>query len=258
MTKTRETAPGRGAAVACAVAAALAALAVLLAPAHPARADLEGVRIDSATVAPGGTVTVNVIAEATDPGIGAWAVDIDYDAELLTLSECLTAFALALCNPEVAPGTVRLVGADAQGLTGTVVMGILVFTAVDREGEATLSMRLSGCEPVACQVVDPLGEELEAEPAQARITIREGAPADAGTPAASPATPIEAPSPGAVVSPGGEASPRQGAAGDDGNGSPALIAAFVLIGIAVIGGAAYIGWRRSAPGGPEDGDQRQV
>jgi hypothetical protein len=248
-----------GRAIALAVVAVLAALALLAAPAPAAHADLGALRIDSATVAPGGTVTVNVIAEATDPGIGGWAIDIDYDNGLLRLSECMTAFALALCNPELGPATLRLVGADPEGLTGTVVLGILVFEAADREGEAAVTMRLSGCEPVACQVVSPLGEELEAEPAQATITVREGAPASAGTPAASPATPIEAPTPGADASPGGEElSPRQSAAADDGSAPVALIAVFVLIGIAVIGAAVYLGWRRSAPGSPGDGGEGAV
>jgi len=79
--------------------------------------------------------------EATDagaPGLGAWQIEVDYDANVLTPTTC-TAGLGGICNMNFAPGTVAIVGASANGLRGTVTLATLGFHC-DREGASALAI----------------------------------------------------------------------------------------------------------------------
>ncbi len=79
--------------------------------------------------------------EATDvgaPGLGAWQIEVDYDADILTPTTC-TPGSGGVCNMHFAPGTVAIVGASATGLRGTLTLGTLGFHC-DREGATALAI----------------------------------------------------------------------------------------------------------------------
>jgi hypothetical protein len=79
--------------------------------------------------------------EASDvgaPGLGAWEIDIDYDNDVLTPVSC-TAGPGGVCNVNFGPSTVRVVGADADGLRGDVVLGTITFRC-DDEGASSLAL----------------------------------------------------------------------------------------------------------------------
>jgi hypothetical protein len=72
------------------------------------------------------------------PGLGAWQVDIDYDADVVTPASC-TAGPSGICNVNFARGTVRVVGADASGIRGNVTLATLRFRC-DVEGASALAL----------------------------------------------------------------------------------------------------------------------
>lgn len=141
--------------------------ALLLFPAtSAARADVTSLTVGSAAVPPGATVAVELVAEATAPGIGAYTVDVQYDPNLLTIVGCVPAASgLALCNPVMSAGSVRFTGADAAGLTGRVVLGGIVFTAGPGEGVSELSVKV-------VQLADPEPNAISVSPKNGSVTIR--------------------------------------------------------------------------------------
>ncbi len=184
----------------------LAALAVvasaiaMVATGAPARADVDSITIGSAAVPPGATVGVEIIAAATAPGIGAWIVDVEYDADLLTLKECRPAEGVALCNPDYGDHAVRFVGAAAGGVKGSAVLGGLTFDAGATEGTANLRVSI-------IQLADPEGSEIELSATDGVITIKAGI--TPSIPATSTGGP-EGVTPGGAAS--GEAQPSADAA----------------------------------------------
>lgn len=147
-------------------ATALLAALLLLAPATGVRADVTSLTIGSAAGPPGATVAVELVAEATAPGIGAYTVDVQYDPNLLTIVGCVPAASgLALCNPIMSAGSVRFTGADAAGLTGRVVLGGIVFTAGPGEGVSELSVKV-------VQLTDPAPNNISVSPQNGSVTVR--------------------------------------------------------------------------------------
>ncbi len=152
------------------VLAAAASLAVLLASGpSPAYGDVTSLTIGSATVPPGATVTLEVVAEATAPGIGAYTIDVGYDAGLLEAFGCVPGSdGLSICNPVFRTGIVRLTGAAPAGLTGRVVLGGVVFKARENEGISDLTLTV-------VQLAGPGGAPLEASPRGGSVTVKAGA-----------------------------------------------------------------------------------
>jgi hypothetical protein len=74
-----------------------------------------GINSGPAFVVEGGSATVGLVAVAPPSELGAWEVNVSYDASLLDPTAC-TAFGFgggAVCNPDYPPNIVRVVGADA-------------------------------------------------------------------------------------------------------------------------------------------------
>ena len=92
--------------------------------------------------------------QATDtgsPGLGAWIVDIDYDPDVVTPSMCTPAQG-GVCNVDYAPGTVRVVGASANGLRGVRTLATLRFAC---DGEDATALALTAVEFADATTGDP-------------------------------------------------------------------------------------------------------
>jgi hypothetical protein len=190
---------------------------------------VDSLGIESATVAPGGEVSVNVTAAATGDGVGAWNVDIEYDDSLVSLTGCTSA--TGICNPAFGENVARLVGASAGGLSGSVVLGTLTFTAGDEEGVADLAVTVN-------QLTDPTGEDLSVSPDDGTITIEVATPEPTPVPATpTPVTTGGTTAPTAVPTATVAALPSTGGAqGDSASMSAALLA---IVGLAVVSGGVW-------------------
>ena len=159
---TLNTAMSRGwtAAAAAAILATVAALAFVGVARAASVTDLA---VGSATVAPGGTVTINVTATADD--LGSYRVDVGYDSTLVTATECTSNHGVCSIDT-VATDTVRLNGSKLAGIDGDVVLGTITFLAGSTEGVAALTP------DATTQVLsDTVGETLTATAAAGAITI---------------------------------------------------------------------------------------
>jgi hypothetical protein len=186
--------------------------------------------IESATTTPGGSVTVDVIAEATGDGVGAWNVDITYDADLVSLSACTSS--TGICNPAFADDTARLVGASASGLSGSVVLGTLTFTAGETEGVADLAVTVN-------QLTDPTGADLSVSPDDGTITIATATEEPTPEPTEEPTAPpsgTTAPSAAATATPATVPN-TGGEPGDSSMGMSAWLLA--IVGLAVVSGGVW-------------------
>ncbi len=178
---TLNTAMSRGwtAAAAAAILATVAALAFL---GIARAASISDLTVGSATVAPAGTVMINVTATTDD--LGSYRVDVGYDSTLVTATECTSSN--GVCSIDVvASDTVRINGSNLAGIMGDdVVLGTITFLAGSSEGVADLNV------DAATQVLsDTVGDTLTVTATDGAITIAT-APTDAptATPGAPPAT----------------------------------------------------------------------
>jgi hypothetical protein len=105
--------------------------------------DSPTVSLGSATAAVGetGEVLLSVL-NFEAPGLGAWTVDVLYDANLLTLSDCVAGQESSVCNPGFASDMLRIVGATAVGLEGDTEIGRLTFQC-DAVGESALALSVT-------------------------------------------------------------------------------------------------------------------
>ena len=120
------------------VAAGIAALIL----AGTAFAQDGGVSISDGSAADGdsGDVTLSV-SDVGDPGLGAWTIDISYDSDLLTATDC-GAEQGGVCNENFSDDSVRITGASAGGLDGDIDLGSITFEC-DGEGDSDLTLTLS-------------------------------------------------------------------------------------------------------------------
>jgi plastocyanin len=107
----------------------------------------------STTVAPGGDVTVSLMASADTVAIGAWTVDIAFDPAVLDAISCV-AHPAGICNAEFNVMTVRSVGATALGLSGVVQLAQITFHGVGAGGDC------SALDLTADTLVDPEGNNI--------------------------------------------------------------------------------------------------
>ena len=205
--------------------ATLLALAAWLVATGSARADVTALGIGSATVEPGDEVTLNVTAQATDSGIGAYTVDVVYDGALVSATACTSA-AGACSIDTVGINTVRLTGASTSGLTGDVTLGSITFQAGTDEGTAALAVTV-------VTLADPDTEDVSVTPTSGSITI------------AAAATPTPTPEPTAEPTPTPGGLPPTGGAPVNGAGSSAwLLASVIGLGLAALGTGAWAVARR--------------
>jgi len=95
------------------------------------------------TAAPGDDATVDLVANVPD-GLGAWTVDISYDPDVVTATDC-EAESGSVCNPdfEDSGDTVRVTGASASGLDEESVLASITFTCGDAEDDSALTIAIS-------------------------------------------------------------------------------------------------------------------
>ena len=110
-------------------------------PVNSVHAETPSVGIESLSVTIGQSGSVTISAdEVSVPPLGAWQLDILYDAQILTVVSCTPSSEMQACNIMGAPGVVRLAGAQATGFTGeSVELAILTFSC-DSLGESDLTV----------------------------------------------------------------------------------------------------------------------
>ena len=87
---------------------------------------------------------VTAVLEAVDipePGLGAWAVNVSYDASVVSLLDCEPRQG-GICNLEYEDDTLRVTGASAGGLAGTATLAEIAFVC-SRAGSTDLAVSLS-------------------------------------------------------------------------------------------------------------------
>ena len=185
---TLNTAMTRGwtAAAAAAILATVAALAFLGSASAQSVSDLT---VGSATVEPGGTVTISVTATVDE--LGSYRVDVGYDSTLVTATECTSAD--GVCSIDVvASDTVRINGSNLAGITGDdVQLGTITFLSNGPEGVAALTVDTS-----TLVLSDTVGDTLTVTPTDGAITIATATPAPSDEPTATPAAPAAVPQTG--------------------------------------------------------------
>lgn len=99
-------------------------------------------QVSDGAAAPGGSDTVELSAlDVTDPGLGAWTIDIFYDPDVISAVDCSAAQG-GVCNENFADDAVRITGAVATGLEGDTTLGTITFECADAEGESPLEVSL--------------------------------------------------------------------------------------------------------------------
>jgi hypothetical protein len=169
-----------------AIAAAAAGLAVgaaLLASAVFAQAT-GGVEISDGSAEPGqsGDVTVSS-TDVTDPGLGAWTLDVTYDPDVISPINCEPAQG-GVCNPNFDSDTVRLTGASANGLDDSTDLGTITFECADAEAESALDLE---AEVFADATIgDP--QDIDVTPGDGTFTCAVATPVPTTGPAATATT----------------------------------------------------------------------
>ena len=100
------------------------------------------VHITDGTAAVGEDGSVDLHAfDVTEPGLGAWTIDIFYDPDVVTATACSAAQG-GVCNAEFADDAVRITGAVAVGLEGDSTLGSITFECGDAAGESPLEISI--------------------------------------------------------------------------------------------------------------------
>lgn len=121
--------------------AAIAAMLLFLVGTASAQ-DGDGIGISDGAAETGESDEVTLGAtDISDPGLGAWTVDISYDDSVISAVDC-TPEQGGVCNPNFADDTVRITGASASGLEGDSTLGVIEFECGDDEGESDLTISL--------------------------------------------------------------------------------------------------------------------
>jgi hypothetical protein len=167
-----------------AFAAAILCVATFVAAstAFAAPGTLTNVTIGSGTVAPNGTITINLTASGTN--IGSYGVNVKYDTTKVTATACTSAGGGACTIGVIASDVVRINGASTAGINGTdTILGTITFTAGGTAGTAALDI-------IASDFTDTSFGVLANTPTDGVITIASDTP-----------TPSPSPSPSGGASP---------------------------------------------------------
>lgn len=118
---------------------AVAALGLGLFPATPAQAEGPKIAISSLELNLDEEGKVVLYGDFFDePGLGAWTIDVYYNADLVNLVECGAEHG-GICNPEFEGNAARIAGSRAEGLKGEFVLASLWFTCKG-EGESHIEL----------------------------------------------------------------------------------------------------------------------
>lgn len=123
-----------------AVAALLFGGAILGGSVFAQDGDTVGVSDGSADTGDSGDVTIEA-TNISDPGLGAWTLDIHYDSSAITATSC-TPEQGGVCNPNYRADVVRLTGATAGGLEGDSTLGSIEFECGDDTGTSDLDIQV--------------------------------------------------------------------------------------------------------------------
>ncbi|MCH8994740.1 MAG: hypothetical protein IH959_07200 [Chloroflexi bacterium] len=184
-----------------------------------------GVSIGDGTAAPGADATVDLTADGvTDPGLGAWTVDITYDSSVVSVTDCSPQQG-GVCNPAFADEMIRVTGASAGGLDGDTVLANITFECGDAEGSSDLTLTVNVFADAT--IGDP--QDIDATISNGSITCEEPAP-----------------EPTATTDVGGIGGVGTGLGSSDGSGLAWLVAALAAVGAVALGfGAVRMASRRS-------------
>jgi Cohesin domain len=122
-----------------ALAAALVGAVLLVGTAFAATGGID-ISDGSAQVGDSGEVTLSS-TDVSDPGLGAWTIDIVYDTSVISAVDC-TPEQGGVCNPNYADDTVRITGASATGLNGSTQLGTVEFECGDAAGDSDLTISI--------------------------------------------------------------------------------------------------------------------
>ena len=118
----------------------------------------------------GGQSSVTVRAAGAGRGaapVGAWAVDLAYDAAVVRPVGCSPTSG-GLCNLSYAPGVVRLAGTSVSGLVGDGALGSVQFAAVGAAGSS------GAVTAHAVSLITTEGAPLSAPEVSGTVTIQSG------------------------------------------------------------------------------------
>jgi hypothetical protein len=101
--------------------------------------------VSSANLTPGSSGSVNVTANvSSDPGLGAWTVDVIIATpSQVSVVDC-TAVAGSVCNAHYASNKVRFAGAVSTGLLGSHSLGTITVRCASTEGSSLLNLDTVG------------------------------------------------------------------------------------------------------------------
>jgi len=167
---TNVTGQGLAAAIAAAALAVMIALVAFSGSAGASAGGSLSVDPSSQNVAPDGSASVSIMAEAPDGNLGAWDVTVSYDTAVLEFTGCDTDISTSCAGSQ---GSIQIAGIaiSAAGIEGTVNIGTINFDAIGDDGDSsdiTISVTDyadAGANPVTPTVND--GEITIAEPTEA-------------------------------------------------------------------------------------------
>lgn len=121
-----------------------------------------------------GAVTVRA-GDFPEPGLGAWSIDMSYDAAIVSVDGCApTAQAGGICNPDFRPDGIRIVGASAGGLVGSTGLAVVSISCVSA-GTSPLTLSIN----ILADATFGNPESITASVRNGEITCRGGgAPGD--------------------------------------------------------------------------------
>jgi hypothetical protein len=162
-------------------------MAFLLGSQFAVGSDTASVRIGSATVPPGGSVTVPLEAlNVPSPGPGALTVDIVYDASIEPADwSAGPGLDIVQCSLNYAPHAIRCTGICAAGVSGDMLAVNITFHAVGQPGVCT------ALDITVATFTDPDGNPLPVIDEDGQICIL---PEETSTPTPTP-TPTTTPTP---------------------------------------------------------------
>jgi hypothetical protein len=172
--------------------------------------------VGSASAEPGGQATVDLTANVGDPGLGAWTVDIEYDASVVSVESCEPEQG-GVCNDAFTETSVRITGANAGGLEGEKVLGSITFECGDAEGSSDLTLSVS----VFADATPGAPTDISYTASNGSIDCEEPPPTDTAAPA------TDTPEPGL---------PLTGTGSDSGGGLGWLVAVLAAAGAATVVG----------------------
>jgi hypothetical protein len=190
----------------------------------------------SASVAPGGNVTVDLVVAASGVTLGALDVTVDFDDTLLSNPGCSVAGTpgTAVCNPAVDANTMSFGVINLSGINGDI--GDISFTAGATEGPTTLTVTITTCG-------DDQGGDISANCSAVNGTITIAQATATPTTAPTTAAPTTAAPTGATTAaattPAGTTPAGLPQTGGEGDGSGSIGWILAALGVA---GAAAAAW----------------